>query len=303
MLDTAGNIKSSVDAFGYRTCIANLPHDSTEKALQHMALAQSLGMPAKNYTDKCTIGEVNAHVIVAHSISNEVVDILRSTLIFEDHDEGCEVDLSTVENAEVVSIEDVKLREYSYDVETESDRFDVSGIYSHNCRTRVVANVYDPTYNKVTGRGNLSFTSINLPRLGIKASGDVDKFFEMLDDMMELVHRQLISRFKVQCRKHPRNYPFLMGQGVWYKSDELGPDDDITEILKHGTLTVGFIGLAECLKALIGVHHGESEEAQELGLKIVGHMRELTDKWSEEEHLNYSVIATPQWGTCDCKTA
>lgn len=164
------------------------------------------------------------------------------------------------------------------------------------CRTRVVANVYNPSYEKVTGRGNLSFTTINLPRLGLKANGDVSRFFEMLDDMLELVHHQLLSRFKVQCRKHPRNYPFLMGQGVWIGSDKLNLDDDITEILKNGTLTVGFIGLAECLKALIGKHHGESDEAQQLGLRIVGHMREMTDKWSQEEKMNYSLIATPAEG-------
>jgi ribonucleoside-triphosphate reductase len=149
----------------------------------------------------------------------------------------------------------------------------------------------------------LSFTSINLPRLGIKANGDVDKFFEMLGNMLELVHKQLLARFEIQCLKHPRNYPFLMGQGTWIDSDKLGPDDDIREVLKHGTLTVGFIGLAECLKALIGKHHGESEEAQELGLKIVGRMRDMTDKWSEEEQMNYSVIATPRWGTCVYMTA
>lgn len=185
---------------------------------------------------------------------------------------------------------------HSYDVETASDRFTLSGVISHNCRTRVAANVYDPTYQKIPGRGNLSFTSINLPRLGIKAGKDVNKFFELLDNMMELVHQQLLDRFEVQCRKHPRNYPFLMGQGVWKDSDKLGPDDDIREILRHGTLTVGFIGLAECLKALIGVHHGESPAAQELGLSIIGHMRELTDKWSREERMNYSVIATPAEG-------
>lgn len=197
---------------------------------------------------------------------------------------------------EITYIDKIVLDEPSYDVETESDRFDVSGIMSHNCRTRVMANVYNPSYEKTSGRGNLSFTSINLPRLGIRAHGSIDRFFKLLDEMLELVHHQLLARFKVQCRKHPRNFPFLMGQGVWIDSDKLGLDDDMTEILKNGTLTVGFIGLAECLKALIGVHHGESEEAQQLGLKIIGHMREMTDKWSQVEHMNYSLIATPAEG-------
>ena len=164
------------------------------------------------------------------------------------------------------------------------------------CRTRVMANLYNPNYEKTTGRGNLSFTSINLPRLGIRADRDVTRFFELLDEMLELVHNQLLNRFRVQCRKHPVNFPFLMGQGVWIGSDSLGPDDDIAEILKNGTFTVGFIGLAECLKVLIGKHHGESKEAQQLGLKIIGHMREMADKWSKEERLNYSVIATPAEG-------
>lgn len=187
--------------------------------------------------------------------------------------------------------------DYSYDVETASDRFTLSGIVSNNCRTRVMANNYDPDGETTPGRGNLSFTTINLPRLGIRSGkGNIHKFFLLLDDMLDLVHEQLRDRLKIQCLKHPINYPFLMGQGVWRDSDKLGPDDDISEVLKHGTLTVGFIGLAECLKALTGYHHGESPESQELGLKIIGRMREMTDKWSKEEKLNYSVIATPAEG-------
>lgn len=162
------------------------------------------------------------------------------------------------------------------------------------CRTRVATNAYDPDKAIVPGRGNLSFTSINLPRLAIESHGDIELFFKKLDEMLELVHFQLLERFDVQCRKHPINYPFLMGQGVWMGSERLGPKDDIREILKNGTLTVGFIGLAECLVALIGKHHGESEEAQQLGLKIVGRMRDYTDAWSENEHMNYSVIGTPK---------
>ena len=164
------------------------------------------------------------------------------------------------------------------------------------CRTRIATNMHDPDKAVIPGRGNLSWTSINLPRLAILAHGDINKFFSMLDEKLELVHRQLLERFNIQCKKHPLNYPFLMGQGIWLGSDHLGPNDDIREILKHGTLAVGFIGLAEALTALIGKHHGESEEAQKLGLKIVGHMREYTDAWSEDEKMNYSIIATPAEG-------
>lgn len=164
------------------------------------------------------------------------------------------------------------------------------------CRTRVGKNTYDPDKSVIPGRGNLSFTSINLPRLAILAKGNLDVFFKLLDNRLEAVHMQLLERFEVQCRKHPLNYPFLMGQGLWLGSEKLRPNDDIREILKHGTLGVGFIGLAETLTALIGKHHGESEEAQELGLKIVQHMRDYTDIWSEEEHMNYSVLGTPAEG-------
>ncbi len=164
------------------------------------------------------------------------------------------------------------------------------------CRTRVLGNVHDPEKSVTCGRGNLSFTSINLVRLGIEARGDIDKFFKLLDDRMDLVFRQLLHRFKIQCTKKVRNYPFLMGQGIWIDSEGLDIDDSVAEVLKHGTLSVGFIGLAETLKALIGKHHGESEEAQELGLKIIGHMRERTDDESKKTGLNFTLLATPAEG-------
>lgn len=164
------------------------------------------------------------------------------------------------------------------------------------CRTRVIGNEYDPTREIVTGRGNLSFTSINLPRLAIKANGDIDKFFTLLNNMMDLTIEQLTDRFAIQCQKKVRNYPFLMGQGVWLDSEGLGPDDSVAEVFKHGTLSVGFIGLAETLKALIGKHHGESAEAQELGLKIIQTMRDRTDLESKKTGLNFSVLATPAEG-------
>lgn len=164
------------------------------------------------------------------------------------------------------------------------------------CRTRVMGNVHDPRREVTCGRGNLSFTSINLPRLGLEAKGDVGKFFALLDDRIDLVFRQLLHRFKIQSAKKVRNYPFLMGEGVWIDSGALRLDDTIGEVLKHGTLTLGFIGLAETLKALIGKHHGESEEAQKLGIDIVTHMRKRCDDKSVENGLNFSLIATPAEG-------
>ncbi|MCB6994474.1 anaerobic ribonucleoside triphosphate reductase [bacterium 210820-DFI.6.37] len=164
------------------------------------------------------------------------------------------------------------------------------------CRTRVMANAYDPDRQVVGGRGNLSFTSVNLPRIAIKAHGDIDFFFEELDRKLNLCMDQLMERYKIQASKKVKNYPFLMGQGIWLDSDKLKPNDSVAEVLKHGTLTVGFIGLAECLKALIGAHHGESREAQSLGLEIIGFMRQRMDEATEKTGFNYSLIATPAEG-------
>ncbi|AMC92766.1 anaerobic ribonucleoside triphosphate reductase [Erysipelothrix larvae] len=170
------------------------------------------------------------------------------------------------------------------------------------CRTRVMGDITDPDNEVVTGRGNLSFTSINLVRLGIKhgllnnETPDIDGFFEELGDLMDLVKDQLLERFDIQCAKHVSNFKFLLGQGVWKNSETLKPSENLRRVLKHGSLAFGFIGLAECLKALIGVHHGESEEAQELGLRIVGFMRAKADEYSQEYGLNFSLIATPAEG-------
>lgn len=164
------------------------------------------------------------------------------------------------------------------------------------CRTRVIGNVADPEREIVYSRGNLSFTSINLPRLGIVSNGSIPEFYERLDGLIDLCIDQLLDRFEIQCRKKVRNFPFLMGDGVWLDSEKLGPDDEIREVLKHGTLTVGFIGLAECLKALTGKHHGESESAQQLGLEIVGRMRRRMDEATARYRLNFSLLATPAEG-------
>jgi anaerobic ribonucleoside-triphosphate reductase len=164
------------------------------------------------------------------------------------------------------------------------------------CRTRVIGNINDPEREIAYSRGNLSFTSINLPRLGIESAGDVTEFYRKLDKLVDLCIDQLLDRFEIQSRKKVRNFPFLMGNGVWLDSEKLGPDDEIREVLKHGTLTVGFIGLAECLKSLIGEHHGQSKIAQDLGLEIVRHMRQLLDAATAKYKLNFSLLATPAEG-------
>ncbi|MDU2064884.1 MAG: anaerobic ribonucleoside triphosphate reductase [Sporomusaceae bacterium] len=164
------------------------------------------------------------------------------------------------------------------------------------CRTRTIGNVYDPSREIVFGRGNLSFTSINLPRLGILSQGNIQDFYARLDELIHMCTTQLLDRFEIQCRKKVRNFPFLMGDGVWIDSEKLQPDDTLRDILRHGTLSLGFIGLAECLKALIGKHHGESKQAQQLGLDIIGHMRQKMDEAAQKYKLNFSLIATPAEG-------
>ena len=164
------------------------------------------------------------------------------------------------------------------------------------CRTRVMGNHYDPTKEVTCGRGHLSFTSFNLPRLGILAKGTMDKFYKLLDKRLALCCRQLLHRFGIQSKKTVKNYPFLMGQGIWIDSDKLNINDEVGEVLKHGTLSVGFIGLAETLVALTGKHHGESEESRKLGLEIIGHMRKYMDDESEKTGLNFTLLATPAEG-------
>lgn len=161
------------------------------------------------------------------------------------------------------------------------------------CRTRVMGNVYDPSREIAPGRGNLSFTSINLPRLGIESKGDYLTFFKLLDKMLDATMQQLLDRYKIQASRVVRNFPFLMGEGVWMDSDGLSPDDTVGEVLKHGTLSIGFCGLAECLVALNGKHHGEDEFSQELGLRIVGYIRDYCNHKSVELDMNVTCLATP----------
>ena len=167
-----------------------------------------------------------------------------------------------------------------------------------------MSDVTDRNNETTGGRGNLSFTSINLPRIAIKhgiclkerEKADMDGFYAELTEKMELVRDQLLERFEIQCGKRCYNFPFLLEQGVWTDGDKLKPTDRLRRVLKHGSLTIGFIGLAESLKALIGKHHGESEEAQKLGIEIIEFMRNKADEFASEYNLNFTLIATPAEG-------
>jgi ribonucleoside-triphosphate reductase len=172
------------------------------------------------------------------------------------------------------------------------------------CRTRVIASVFPESNGVTPGRGNISFTTVNLPRIAIKngvalgkrAEADWDKFYRDFDKVIDIAAAQLLERFNFQAERAVRNFPFLMGEGNWFGSEKLGPNDKLRDVIKHGTLSMGFIGLAEALVAMTGKHHGESEEMQELGLEIIGHMRDRLDELSQEHQLNYTLLATPAEG-------
>ena len=167
------------------------------------------------------------------------------------------------------------------------------------CRTRVFENRFGPKTS--IGRGNISFSTINIVRLAIECMDIKDKeariarFFAKLDDMLEITAKQLDERFQFQKTAYVKQFPLLM-KSLWLGADKLSPNDTIERVINQGTLGIGFIGLAECLVALIGKHHGESDEAQQLGLKIVGYMRQRVNEFSDRYQHNYSVLATPAEG-------
>ena len=172
-------------------------------------------------------------------------------------------------------------------------------INTMGCRTRVMANVNGR--EGAFGRGNISFTSINLPLLALRAKGNVDKFFKELDYALEIADKELLERYEGQCQNRKYNFPSLMEQGIWLGSDDLAPTDKIRDVVKQGTLSIGFVGLAECLIALTGKHHGESQESDELGYSIIKYIRDYCDKRVKETHLNFSCLGTP--AETYCKTA
>lgn len=162
------------------------------------------------------------------------------------------------------------------------------------CRTRVISDRFAEP--QTDGRGNISFTTINLPRLALRANGDIMKFYEYLDEILTLVGEQLYHRFQIQSNLRVADLPFLMGQQLYMGSENLGPNDTVGESIKHGTLSTGFIGLAETLIALTGHHHGENADSLALGEEIIAFMRNKTDKLADKYNLNYTMIATPAEG-------
>lgn len=298
MIDADGytNAKKSSSS-GTRIQIGSI---NKELAYGQMALAQSIDLEAKVYENHYTSKNNNIRYRIEFPVSKELYDHItlpKKKVMFDNN--IVPVIFKKSYYATVMSIEhldaDDKLS-YSYDVETQSDLFDVSGILSHNCRTRVIGNVYDPTREISYGRGNLSFTTINLPMIALTAKGDEKEFYKLLDKYLELCKKQLLERFEIQAKRKVKNMSFLMGQNIWIDSEKLGPEDEIREVIKHGSLTIGFIGLAETLVALYGHHHGEGKEYWDKGYAIIKYMREYTDRISDELKLNFGVLATPAEG-------
>lgn len=268
-------------------------------ALQQLYLAQSLGYPAKIYENHYKKDSSAVRYRVEFGATQELVKALRSSKksVWSEQDYTSQV--YTPDTVAVESVIDAAdYAGYSYDFETESDRFDVSGINSHNCRTRVIANVNGPEI--VTSRGNLSFTTLNLPRLAIEAMKETDNqeereasFFKKLDDILAIATAQLQERFEIQCKRHVYNFPYVMQQGAYMGSEFLAPTDTIEKALLNGTLSFGYVGLAETLVALTGHDHADGEPYQQLGLKIIKYIRDYADKLTAERHMNWTLIATP----------
>lgn len=254
------------------------------------------------------IGNKNGERIALVLTSDHPLSVWR-----EDEWEGCRrvpvKDLSVGDHLEagdswdnglytIYRIGNLKEEPVGYDFETASDKFDLDKIVSHNCRTRVIANVNGPEI--VTGRGNLSFTTINLPRLAIEAQQEAIEpelregiFFKKLEEVMAIATKQLQERFELQCKRHVYNFPYVMQQGAYMGSEYLSPGDTIEKAILNGTLSFGFVGLAETLVALTGHDHADGEDYQQLGLKIIKYMRDYADKLTEERHMNWTLIATP----------
>ena len=210
-----------------------------------------------------------------------------------------EVYTNTLDTLEVTAIEFIGNHGESYDVTTTTEHFMVNGIYTHNCRTRVFENRFGPKTS--IGRGNISFSTINIVRLAIECMGIEDEnerikaFFEKLDEALDITAKQLDDRFNFQKQALAKQFPLLMTK-LWIGCEDLKATDRVESVINQGTLGIGFIGLAECLVALRGKHHGEDEKSQELGLHIVTHMRDRVNGFCEQYKHNYSVLATPAEG-------
>ena len=231
------------------------------------------------------------HPLVTARGRVKVEDLVPGDIIYDSVDKSEHI---------VTDIIPIARKSATYDVETDNDVFDLSGILSHNCRTRVIGNINGP--EQTTARGNFAFHTMNLPRLAIEAhiaSTDVETrkkvFFEKLDALLEDARDSLIERFNLICRKTYANFPFTMQQGLYLTADDKPHKvtDTIDEVLKQSTLSIGYIGIAETITLLTGKTYGIDHDVDEFAVSIVKRIREFTDQCQKETHLNWSTFATP----------
>ena len=282
---------------------------STNKALALMqaTLAEIVGCQAKVYINHYDSSDKEKlRYRVEFFVPEELVKFIQCQKKKEHLGTFAGTPVNT-QTCAVMSIEKLPYQPFlmSFDVETESDRFDLSMIQSHNCRTRVLGNTFDPDNAVAPGRGNLFPITTNLPYLALEVKEALKegedlytKFNEALDKRVDDILQMLADRFEVVAKKKAKNFPFAMGQHLYIGSENLGPNDEIREVIKHGTLVVGFIGLAETLVALTGKHHGESEESWKMGLEIIGRMNDRVAARAKETTMNYSFMASPAEGCC-----
>lgn len=286
MIDADGHVKTKNN----NRVVAEIGSLNKELALQQMLLAQSLGIEAKSYTSKykSKVSDNRYHVtfLMTYELSSYLASSKKNE--FEINED---VSLVTNTYSVVKSVKDLPdMDAPSFDVETESDKFDVSGIVSHNCRTRTLENVNGEA--RTIGRGNLSFTSINLPMIAIECE-TIEDFLNDVKEMTRVACEQLYDRYRYQINRSPKNFDFIYDQETSIGSKEAKDKNDLSESLKHGTLSVGFVGLAEAMVELFGKHHGESEEVLQYAIKTIETMKSVTDEFREKLSLNYAVIATP----------
>lgn len=293
MIDADGHI-------GDKQGICRIQLGTINKAmsLQTFMLTQYLGLNAKIYAAPYGRGKEYLRYSVEIQPTKELCDYIfceKKALKLKNALKFSKIEIK--DNISIIKIESVQVSRKSYCLETESDHFDINGISSCNCRTRVVSNINDTQKQIYSSRGNLFFNTINLPRIAILSNKNMDTFYELLKQMLGDACDQLTERFKYISKRHVYNYPFLMEQGVWMDSEKLEPTDTIGKVIKHGSLSVGFVGLAEALVALIGEHHGQSQTARDLGIEIVSYMRDYLDNKTEQTRLNWSLFASPAEST------
>lgn len=286
-----------IDADGYVAVMAD--HSKVQLGTINEMMSQQTAMIADylNLNPKVYVNQRTgrkAQYNVEFELDDKLIDALQCIKKKTKATRNRSVSIANKQYLKILSVEKLAYHGQSYCLTTESDTFDINGVCSHNCRTRVISNINGPEITR--GRGNIAFITINLPRLGILSAGDIDIFYDNLQRVMQHCFAELLERYHYIAQKHVYNFPFLMGQQVWMDSEKLGPEDTIEPVLKHGTLSVGFIGLAEALTALTGKHHGESDDSLRLGLDIVRFMRRACDDEAMQTRLNFSLFATPAEG-------